>query len=56
MPKCEKCKKELTLKGFERYKEGEEIDIYACQTKGCALKDVNLIQSLPTSTKTEVSV
>jgi len=48
MPKCKRCQKELTLKGFERYKEEEEKDIYACQTNGCALKDVN--HCLPTST------
>lgn len=50
MPKCRKCKRELILKGFERHRKGEEIDIYACQTKGCTLKDVNINHSLPTST------
>jgi len=48
MPKCKRCQKELTLKGFERYKEEEEKDIYACQTNGCALKGKNVDQILPT--------
>jgi len=54
MPKCKKCKKELALKGFERYKEEEQVDIYACQTRGCPLKDKNILQTLPTTAK-EVS-